>query len=116
MVEIDKAYSEQAKELGEYKRLEEQGLLLRLPCKVGDTVYYISSQYSKCTAYGESFDDEYCCCGCEEECDSRKEYYITEMQVGYIGWIIDKMGSFNEKWFLTKPEAEQALRKMKEAE
>ena len=30
------------KELKEYKQLEEQGLLLRLPCKVGDTVYRIS--------------------------------------------------------------------------
>ena len=26
----------------EYKHLEEQGLLLRLPCKVGDTVYRLS--------------------------------------------------------------------------
>ena len=27
--------------LAEYEDLEEQGLLLRLPCKVGDTVYCI---------------------------------------------------------------------------
>ena len=27
--------------LGEYEDLEEQGLLLRLPCNVGDTVYCI---------------------------------------------------------------------------
>lgn len=27
--------------LGEYEDLEEQGLLLKLPCKVGDTVYAI---------------------------------------------------------------------------
>lgn len=27
----------------EYRRLEEQGLLLRLPCKVGDTVYLVST-------------------------------------------------------------------------
>ena len=27
--------------LGEYENLEEQGLLLRLPCKVGDTVYHV---------------------------------------------------------------------------
>lgn len=31
------------KELKEYKDLEEQGLLVRLPCKVGDTVYVDSS-------------------------------------------------------------------------
>lgn len=28
--------------LDEYKTLEEQGLLVRLPCKVGDTVYRIN--------------------------------------------------------------------------
>ena len=32
------------RELGEYEDLEEQGLLLRLPCKVGDTVYRISDR------------------------------------------------------------------------
>ena len=28
--------------LAEYEDLEEQGLLLRLPCKVGDTIYEVS--------------------------------------------------------------------------
>jgi hypothetical protein len=31
------------KELKEYKDLEEQGLLVRLPCKVGDTVYRVNA-------------------------------------------------------------------------
>lgn len=31
--------------LGEYEDLEEQGLLLRLPCKVGDTVYIVGDKY-----------------------------------------------------------------------
>lgn len=30
-------------ELKSYKELEEQGLLVRLPCKVGDTVYRVNS-------------------------------------------------------------------------
>lgn len=30
------------KKLAEYEGLEEQGRLLKLPCKVGDTVYYIN--------------------------------------------------------------------------
>jgi hypothetical protein len=94
-----------------YEDIDEQGLLLRLPCKVGDTVYFISKQYSKCTAYGERFDDSYCC-GCEEECDSKEEYYIAEMIVGYLGWIVDKIDFFNQMWFLTKSEAEQALEKI----
>lgn len=29
------------KELQEYRRLEEQGLLLKLPCKVGDKAYHV---------------------------------------------------------------------------
>ena len=29
--------------LGDYEDLEEQGLLLRLPCKIGDTVYSIAN-------------------------------------------------------------------------
>lgn len=37
--EMDRAYSEQAKELGEYKNAEKQGLLLKFPCKVGDVLY-----------------------------------------------------------------------------
>ena len=28
--------------LGKYEDLEEQGRLLRLPCKVGDTIYYVA--------------------------------------------------------------------------
>ena len=32
------------RKLAEYEDLEEQGLLLRLPCKVGDTVYKIINQ------------------------------------------------------------------------
>lgn len=31
--------NEVCKKLAEYEQLEEQGLLVRLPCKVGDTVY-----------------------------------------------------------------------------
>ena len=34
-------YNKLLTKLGEYEDLEEQGLLLRLPCKVGDTVYVI---------------------------------------------------------------------------
>lgn len=35
-------YEELYKRLVEYEDLEEQGLLVKLPCKVGDTVYEIS--------------------------------------------------------------------------
>ena len=32
-----------ADKLGEYERAEEQGLLVRLPCKIGDTVYRVNA-------------------------------------------------------------------------
>ena len=32
-----------ARELAEYKKLDEQGLLLKLSCKVGDTVYTLNT-------------------------------------------------------------------------
>lgn len=39
--------------LREYENLEEQGLLLRLPCKVGDTVYRISDMFNVRSKYIE---------------------------------------------------------------
>lgn len=35
--------NEVCKKLAEYETLEEQGLLVRLPCKVGDTVYRVNA-------------------------------------------------------------------------
>lgn len=36
-------YIKASEKLTEYEDLEEQGLLVRLPCKVGDTVYRVNS-------------------------------------------------------------------------
>ena len=35
-------YNKILTKLGDYEDLEEQGRLIKLPCKVGDTVYYIN--------------------------------------------------------------------------
>ena len=40
--EVDK---EALKKLKDYEDTEEQGLLIRLPCKIGDTAYYIHREY-----------------------------------------------------------------------
>ena len=94
----------------EYKNLEEQGLLLRLPCKVGDKVYLICSRYSECSKYKERL-DEYNCQGCEEdECDSHKEYYIHINYSVSIEWIVRNLNNFGKTVFLTKEEAEQKLK------
>ena len=40
---VRKQYEENTIKLAEYEDLEEQGLLLRLPCKVGDIIYRVNT-------------------------------------------------------------------------
>lgn len=97
--------------LADYENAEEDGLLVRLPCKVGSTVYLICHRYTKCSKYGESF-EEYSCSGCEEwECDSHKEYYIHVNQSVSLEWITRNMRqeTFGKTVFLSMGEAEKAL-------
>ena len=95
--------------LGKYEDLEEQGLLLRLPCKVGSTVYLIRSRYTECSKYKETWND---CYGCEDECDSHKEYYIHINHSVSNEWIVRNMNDFGKTVFLTQAEAEQKLKEM----
>ena len=100
------------KKLADYEDLEEQGLLLRLPCKVGDTVYLINSRYTKCTKEDQEF-NEYSCQGCEWlDCDSHKEYYIHTNKSVSLEWIVRYSRDFGKTVFLTKSEAEQKLKEM----
>lgn len=105
--------------LAEYEDLEEQGLLLKLPCKVGDTVYQIPSKvnYDLNVLHGHDvnnrvyhqkvskivLDGEYWCL----ECDKDREYGTGRI-------CLDRF--FGETWFLTKEEAEQELKRMESAE
>lgn len=101
------------KKLAEYEDLEEQGLLLRLPCKVGDTVYCIYERYTKCSENEQEF-DEYSCQGCEcLECDSHKQLYVQSQKAYSLDWIVSNLKRFGETVFLTKSEAEQKLKEMK---
>ena len=95
-----------------YEDLEEQGLLLRLPCNVGDTVYCIYERYTKCSENEQEF-DEYSCQGCEcLECDSHKELYVQSQKAYSLDWIVSNLKRFGKTVFLTKAEAEQKLKKM----
>lgn len=89
------------KKCKEYEDLEEQNLLLRLPCKIGDKVYAITrdfvSEYTICNieVYNEGFFFNWKC---------EKGIYInirgfTHHQIG-----VDI--------FLTQPEAEEKLREL----
>ena len=98
--------------LKDYEDLEEKGLLLRLPCKVGDTVYCIYERYTKCSENEQEF-DEYSCQGCEcLECDSHKELYVQSQKAYSLDWIVSNLKRFCKTVFLTKAEAEQKLKEM----
>lgn len=83
---------EACKELAEYENLEEQGLLIKLPCKIGDTVFIIVGK------------------------DISKQT-IREMTISNNGLIIfkTKRRTFNTSWFgkdvfTTYKEAEMELK------
>ena len=96
--------------LAEYEEAEEQGLLLRLPCKVGSPLYKVYKKPTKCTAYGE-YKDDYACQGCEKECDSSYvwDIYKYKADIKTIVCLSDEIG---KTVFLTKAEAEQKLKEM----
>lgn len=100
------------KELQAYKDAEEQGLLLRLPCKVGDTVYVIGSL----SEFGVTEKIELEVFECVVNRITLNYKYGNTMQMdcknhSSFGWSMN-MKKFNELIFLTKEEAEQALAEM----
>ena len=106
-------YVTASKKLCEYEDLEEQGLLLRLPCKVGDTVYCIYERYTKCSENEQEF-DEYSCQGCEcLECDSHKELYVQSQKAYSLYWIVSNLKRFGKTVFLTQAEAEAKLKELR---
>lgn len=68
--------AEWLEELKEYRDLEEQGLLLKLPCKAGDTVYIIDKRYTKCSSFDEEY-SESSCWNCEEFATNEKPYLTS---------------------------------------
>ena len=97
--------AEKLEELKICKDLEEQGLILRLPCKVGDTVWYIDDD-------DDDYPLELLVTKIEVEENDYLRYHAREKDNCWkIGFIKD---DFGKTVFLTKEEAEQALAKMKE--
>ena len=92
------------KKLADYEDLEEQGLLVRLPCKVGDTVYVKLSAYCK-TKYAEAQVRDY-------------TYFIScGFCVVVTSEKFDKQSipfsEFGKSIFLTREEAEKKLEELK---
>ena len=80
--------------LKDYEDLYEQGLLLRLPCKVGDMIYYVKdNKVIEFTVY--SFDIR----------------SLQQFVCNYEGIRLN-FKNFGKSVFLTKAEAEQKLKEM----
>ena len=91
------------KKLKEYRDLEEQGLLLRLPCKVGSTLYQpIDNQINEYYIIGLRFDITRNKFMYEVTYHIGLDWYNTTCDFDYI----------NEVVFLTPEEAEQKLKEM----
>ena len=91
------------RKLCEYEDLEEQGLLLRLPCKVGSTLYQpISNRINEYGVIGLCFDIH-----------RNKFMYEVAYQVG-LEWYKTTcdFDCINKTVFLTQEEAEQKLNEM----
>lgn len=99
--------------LSVYEDAEEQGLLLRLPCKVGDTVYQISENFIEpCTVdtifLGNYMDRN------ENYCNMAEIYYDRD-DCPYVSTEI-YFTDIGETVFLTREEAETKLAEMEGAE
>lgn len=98
--------------LAEYEDLEEQGLLLKLPCKLGTTVYVVGT---RCLA-GEEPEKGCTFLDCEE-CTYDKTYTVFERKVDNMMMYHFLVGDnenfiFNKSVFLTKEAAEQELERI----
>ena len=97
-------------ELKEYRDLEEQGLLLKLPCKVGTTVYVIDTIYECDNDYMDcimEFPDRYQC-----ERGFKCEYEHEKLVVSPESFDFKMLDNFNKTVFLTKEEAEEKLKEL----
>lgn len=104
--------AEWLKELRSYKGLEEQGLLVRLPCKVGDTVWDNDSGYPKSyeiKAFSYGYCDSYVEPDIEDEIIFYYENYTHSISI--TGAF--PMSEIGKTVFLTREEAEKKLEEMK---
>lgn len=95
--------------LADYEDLEEQGLLVRLPCKVGDTVWdndfgYPESYEIKAFSYG------YCDSYVEPDIEDQIIFYYENYSGSITGAF--PMSEIGKTVFLTREEAEKKLEKL----
>ena len=94
-------------ELRKYRDLEEQGLLLRLPCKVGDTVYTnVRAVGWHMREKNKPYKAEIAFIGI-----NGKDNFVNVV-LGNGNMLQFKFSDFGKTIFLTREEAEAALEKM----
>lgn len=96
------AYREQLKE---YQQLEEQGRLIKLPCKVGDTVYKVNKASKKVSQHKVI----------KFEIDKADATSYT-MQIFFENCDFCFLHHFGKTVFLTKSEAEAKLKELRGGE
>jgi hypothetical protein len=101
------------KKLAEYEDLEEQGLLVRLPCKVGDTVWVVTSPINVFGYDEYDGDAEY---EVYESFLSSVSYYASGEQFRIYAKVTNSFivayfreCDFGESIFLTREDAEKKL-------
>lgn len=92
---------EAAIELQHYKELEEQGLLLKLPCKVGDTIWAIFPTWTPMECEVVAIEILSSTVNIETK--------VVDSDADRIFWTAD----FGKTVFLTKEEAEAKLKELK---
>jgi hypothetical protein len=114
------AMAELREKLKRYEDSEEQGLLLRLPCKVGDTVYVVTSPFNVFDdiEYDENMKDEVyeAYVSSVSFYESGEQFRIYAKVTNHFIGAYFRECDFGKTVFLTKSEAEAKLAEMRGAE
>ena len=108
------------KKLADYEDLEEQGRLIKLPCKVGDAVYVVTSPFNVFDdiEYDENMKDEvyesYVSSITFYECGEQYRIYAKATN-HFIGAYFREC-DFGKTVFLTREEAESRLEELRGGE
>lgn len=102
--------------LGKYEDLEEQGRLLRLPCKVGDAVYVVTSPFNVFDdiEYDENMKDEVyeSYVSSVSFYESGEQYRIYAKATNHFIGAYFRECDFGKTVFLAREEAEAKLKEM----
>lgn len=106
-------------ELGKYEDLEEQGRLLRLPCKVGDAVYVVTSPFNVFDdiEYDENMKEEVyeAYVSSVSFYKSGEQYRIYAKATNHFIGVYFRECDFGKTVFLTEEEAREKLKEMEES-